>query len=151
MECEGNGCEQNEGPTHSSIFPFPTILAFVSLLSSNNTYRVYSHVWLCLLPLCSNFLPHFPFSLWLVLNLLILSLRLPTVNVIPTHYIEGLLFQTRHPTGDAACLDIAFLIHSLESHLLGGRNLSYSEAYLNCATRILSSNQKEFTDACTVK
>lgn len=125
--------------------------AFISSLSSTDTYPVYSCMWLCLLPFYSNFLPHFPFSLQLVLSLPIFSLWLPTMNIIPTHYIEGLLFQTRHPIGGAACLDIAFLIHRLGSHLLDRRDLSYSEAYPNGAPRILNNSQKEFTDACTVK
>lgn len=48
-----------------------------------------------------------------------LTLWLPTVNIIPTHSIKDLLFQKRDPIGDAACLDMAFLVHRLGLTLTG--------------------------------
>ena len=76
---------------------------------------------------------YFPLPSWLVLNLLIFSLWLPTVNIIPTHSIKDFAFiQKWHPIGDdAVCPEAAFLIHRLGSHLLDRRNLSYSEASHN--------------------
>lgn len=110
----------------------PTISAVISSASSNHISPVYSGVWPRLLPFCSNFPPYFPFSSCLVLNPLVFPLWLPTVNIVPTHSIKDLLFQKWHPIGgDAACPEVAFLIHGLGSHILDRTNLSYGEASPN--------------------
>ena len=89
-----------------------------------------AHARGCLLPFCSNFLPHFPLS-WLVLHLLTDIFPL-TANCEhrPHPLYQGFCFYSEMASDwrQAVCPEAAFLAHRLGSHLLDRRNLSHSEA-----------------------